>query len=979
MSVIISDSTNPSYDGNLSTANGFYRVEAHNLGSDATSASFPLTTARALAVTFANSGNCKGVVLSLLSLDVINSRDANVRLQESITVGSFDTSTEKVNINTHGLANGTVVSFTSTGTLPTGITANTVYYVINAGTNDFQISTTAGGSVVALSGTPTGTATCWATRATSTLSATNIFGTTTGTGSDRHYSQAYAPFVFSSPYAVDTTAGKWRFHLFQSGGTAGTFYPLCSDATNFFYATWCDTQISHADNDTMIVMDSVTINKTATIAAVLPTGVTTQGVCGVICRNTDYSEDNVALLKWENPASSSYTFTIKGALMMGTHSGFRVGTATNPIAYAQKADIYFDQANVGTVTTSSIKSAVGSYITSYPSSKCSLFFYGEVPSLRKTTLASDAATGQKVIVTIDDTSAQWAANDYVIVGKCNTKGVGSTTVHQINSISGTSITLKENLDTALRKAGGTVYKSNGYGVVLRGYSNAVYGYIYCLAPSRLTAIGCDAIDFRFTCQASSYYYYPDGAAYRSQHVFKDSIVRFTALTISTYNQSHFVGIEGVLFDGIYTFRGTVAASLTGYSSNLIKSGLVEVKNCIQIGIYTSSIFPTASTRTYFHDNILENAYYHGVYLNGLNVRCEDNYFWGTGSAYLSYGALAIGQIVNGTIARNTYEYNGTAIGLISGFLTSNVIDTDSVFISNTYDVGIYASAIVDYEMKNPTGIATVGDTQLADTILGSRFRITNYNGTANDIRNWLTNGYIVTSGDGLADTTVRTSGTGKYAMRFEPGFDTLEWEQVIPTGNIQNKTMFVSVWVKINSANYYSATYTLPTLTVDYDDGTTSTATASANTDWQRLSVVVTPTTTYGVIKVKISGYTDQTGTNARFYVDDFSIAYPAGYQLDLGGVDVWYDGLPVNPTISIFPSLGGVWDEPLASHDTFGTYGNQVKKALTVAKYIGYNSIWDRNKAISPTVEIVTPVGENIVFDGENVIYDGEQVKEPT
>jgi hypothetical protein len=31
MAVIISDNRNPAYDGNLSTSNGWWRVEAHNL------------------------------------------------------------------------------------------------------------------------------------------------------------------------------------------------------------------------------------------------------------------------------------------------------------------------------------------------------------------------------------------------------------------------------------------------------------------------------------------------------------------------------------------------------------------------------------------------------------------------------------------------------------------------------------------------------------------------------------------------------------------------------------------------------------------------------------------------------------------------------------------------------------------------------------------------------------------------------------
>lgn len=59
----------------------------------------------------------------------------------------------------HGLAAGTPVVFSTAGALPTGITANAVYYVISAGlgVNTFQVSATVGGSAVNTSGTQSGT------------------------------------------------------------------------------------------------------------------------------------------------------------------------------------------------------------------------------------------------------------------------------------------------------------------------------------------------------------------------------------------------------------------------------------------------------------------------------------------------------------------------------------------------------------------------------------------------------------------------------------------------------------------------------------------------------------------------------------------------------------------------------------------------------------------------------------------------------
>ena len=79
---------------------------------------------------------------------------------------------------------------------------------------------------------------------------------------------------------------------------------------------------------------------------------------------------------------------------------------------------------------------------------------------------------------------------------------------------------------------------------------------------------------------------------------------------------------------------------------------------------------------------------------------------------------------------------------------------------------------------------------------------------------------------------------------------------------------------------------------------------------------------------MKITGATDATTTNRYFYVDDFNIAYPAGVQVDLGGLDLWANGLPVEPAIATMPSIAGVWDEPLSAHTTAGTTGKVLADA---------------------------------------------------
>lgn len=66
---------------------------------------------------------------------------------------TFTNATNRVNWTSHTLSNGDPVFFNpgTAGVLPTGITAQTRYYVINTTANDFQVSLTSGGSAVTFS------------------------------------------------------------------------------------------------------------------------------------------------------------------------------------------------------------------------------------------------------------------------------------------------------------------------------------------------------------------------------------------------------------------------------------------------------------------------------------------------------------------------------------------------------------------------------------------------------------------------------------------------------------------------------------------------------------------------------------------------------------------------------------------------------------------------------------------------------------
>lgn len=77
-----------------------------------------------------------------------------------ITV-TADATTDKLTATSHGLANGTLVKFHATTTLPGGLSATGQYYVVSTASNDFKVSLTSGGTAVDLTSAGSGTITVY--------------------------------------------------------------------------------------------------------------------------------------------------------------------------------------------------------------------------------------------------------------------------------------------------------------------------------------------------------------------------------------------------------------------------------------------------------------------------------------------------------------------------------------------------------------------------------------------------------------------------------------------------------------------------------------------------------------------------------------------------------------------------------------------------------------------------------------------------
>ena len=174
---------------------GLYRAEAYNFGGTHTAAT-AFTAARTISVTFANAGNCQGIIYILSALSTL-----------------VDTTSYK------------------------GVTA--------------ELQELVGAT--------------WTTRASVTLTGTQIYANkTVGTGG----AALARAFKFATPYAVDTTAGKWRFVMTPGTGTTN-WDTFTSNNTNDLYVSWCDNKVSYTSGDSLVALDEIKIDEDVTLGAFL--------------------------------------------------------------------------------------------------------------------------------------------------------------------------------------------------------------------------------------------------------------------------------------------------------------------------------------------------------------------------------------------------------------------------------------------------------------------------------------------------------------------------------------------------------------------------------------------------------------------------------------------------------------------------------------------------------------------------------------
>lgn len=718
----------------------------------------------------------------------------------------------------------------------------------------------------------------------------DVFDTTTIP--DMNLSYEYIPLT---TYAVDGTASKWRYSVTPSVSSGIKISKISNAMTLMSVNDYTTTSI--ANNDTMVLLNGVelTFDKSLTLA----------NQSGFFCRG--------AGIQWTLTPSAVYTFNYT-RLRIGLTGYFKVGNSSTGNSKTNYASL------IGAIDCTHLPNR----IADMNAVTCAVELYGDtITNTINSKIVGIASAGQKTVIT-ETALGDSSSIGLYIFGKKAPATVDEKVTYSSSKIAGTTVTLGSNLDYD------TV--EGAYISKLITHTTKSYGVVY--QDSQNTAVILHAGSTTTPATIGSFKLnevYINGTAFCRY-------LKYNNLQINNVYINHQVANTNPQI-GLYQSTGGTISNIHMLINNVLTKTvpyleMIQVSNCTVSNVYgkgwTAPLYLTGKSNTFTNFRFFNPGTTTGVIYRptiiGVNNKFTDC------TIPTSYGIYM-------TLVENTFNNVNFCYKDIYCFdLYGSNIKNRFINCDFSQDTAITAESYCndysysDFNIENSNiPDSPVSNVAFSEYSATSKIRYVDYDEATDEHRVYNKFGIFQSTGTGLTDTTCHTA--RGYALRFESNSSTdrLELENTVPTGNIQNKTMTVAIWAKINSANYYSGTHQLPRLTIDYDNGTTAYAQCAETTDWQLLSITFTPTTTYGQITMTLSTMTDQTGSNAYVYFDDVSILYPAGYKLDLGSLDLWADGLPVSPYIATVLSAKDVWTASTTESYGSNTMGEQLKSAGTV------------------------------------------------
>lgn len=719
---------------------------------------------------------------------------------------------------------------------------------------------------------------------------------------------AYISGVFYFPlttYAVTTVAATWRYSIKQD--TTGKTQ-LRKKGTSYLHAAILDADTTKpGSGDCAIVAQDATLQISESWTA----GTAGTNPAVILCYN--------ATLGWENPPASAYTLTVNSGICFCIRGWIKVGTSVLAIPLAQKATV--DLTGMGTTNPFWVMSYYSTY-----GNAVGWEFFGQQRTDLQARVAAQASSGQKVFTTTVDMSGTWTNGDKVRL--YGTSGASSELAeYTIDTVVGTTVTLTGNMTYTLYAGAAVLNKMAGQklGIQITG------------ANVRLGADDASIDHLHY----SGVYLYRVGIRNQlgmvlvpARPVWIENVMQYNngdANCQFVFSGLPNAPLPGIYVNGLYIYRLTYSSALSTFGTAaypLVTSTFSNFTDmagysdtATQAGLYLSAINTTITNVVMANGYASQWGGCKTALLEGAALTCSG--FWlHTGRELLKLNVKASTfdsvKIGGGSAGEALYLQDAVGCGFTNCDFGYTLADT-------SYDIACVSNYLQQCIFTNcKIGAGGIGN--YANSVPGSYLRWDTYNATANDHRGYEPYGRHVSTGAGLTDINVRTA--GGFALRFEPtsSANNLAWSFTVPTGSIATKTMYLSVWCKINAAAFYAGTHEKPRLTVRYDNSTDAYAEAAATTDWQLLTVAFTPATSYGQITVTLSCRTDAVGADAYVYWDDMGVSFPPNVALDLGALDLWANALPVTPPLAIPLSAQtvaqSVWQQLRAGLGAAGTFG---------------------------------------------------------
>jgi hypothetical protein len=288
---------------------------------------------------------------------------------------------------------------------------------------------------------------------------------------------------------------------------------------------------------------------------------------------------------------------------------------------------------------------------------------------------------------------------------------------------------------------------------------------------------------------------------------------------------------------------------TGVNSVCVGKGIT----CEHVTLKNISFRADTSTNYFLSGNacsvsdLITSGYatiYQGLSITGFGNNLDDIFSVGSKVAVISVGATTFNDL---TIQRSP-DYGLYIQNAFLEILNSIIGVGTSVVTSDIY---LPADTLSQVKFTNCQLGSRGVSSGIIDTIPGTYLRFVKYNQTPGDYRSFYPEGHFL-SGSGIIDASTDIT-TGVLTNRYNASSD-----------NVSGCSIFIEVFCQINNAAYYAGTHVLPTLSVDYDDGTVITDVGSANTLLQSLQVSFSATTSYNPLGISLLQKTDASTINSK-------------------------------------------------------------------------------------------------------------------